>query len=76
MLFSSDDFKIKNLPQEAIVDKLYSSILGREGEWDGKNYWLRRLRRGDGIQMIVDDFVGSTEYRQKAQTATRPPRDT
>lgn len=68
MLFSSDDFRAMNLSSEAIVDKLYSSILGREGEWDGKNYFLRRLRRGDPMQTIVDDFVKNTEYRQKAQT--------
>lgn len=75
MLFTSDDFKVKNLPQKVIVDKLYSSILEREGEWDGKDYFLRRLRRGDPMQMIVDDFVGSMEYRQKAQTSTVPPHD-
>ena len=75
MLFTSDDFRIRDLPQEAIVDKLYNSILRREGEWDGKNYFLRRLRRGDEMQTIVDDFIGSTEYRQKAQTGTIPPHD-
>ena len=79
MLFTSDNFKIMNLPQEAIVEKLYSSILGREGEWDGNKYWLQRLRRGDAMQAIVDDFVGSSEYRQKAQTGTTsitvPPHD-
>ena len=74
MLFTSDDFRIWDLPQEAIVDKLYISILGREGGWDGKNYFLRRLRRGDEIQTIVEEFIGSTEYRQKAQTGTVPPQ--
>ena len=69
MLFSSNE--IKNLPPDVIVDKLYSSILGREGEWDGKNYFIRRLTRGDAMHTIVDDFVGSTEYKQqKAQTGT------
>ena len=59
------------------MDKLYSSILGREGEWDGNKYWLQRLRRGDAMRAIVDDFVGSSEYRQKAQTGaiTMPPHD-
>ena len=73
ILFSSDE--IKNLSREVIVDKLYSSILEREGEWDGKNYFLRRLDRGDAMQTIVEDFVGSTEYRQKAQTGIVPPYD-
>jgi Domain of unknown function (DUF4214) len=74
MLFTSDDFKVMNLSSEAIVDKLYSSILSREGEWDGKNYFLRRLRRGDAMKTIVNIFVGSMEYRQKAQTDTVPPQ--
>jgi Domain of unknown function (DUF4214) len=75
MLFTSDDFKVMKLSSEATVDKLYSSILGREGEWIGKNYFLRRLRRGDAMQTIVDDFVESKEYRQKAQTGAVPPHD-
>ena len=75
MLFTSDDFRAMNLSSEAIVDKLYSSILGREGEWDGRNYFLRRLRRGDAIKTIVDDFLGSTEYRKKLQTVNVPPHD-
>ena len=75
MLFTSDNFKAKNLPPEDIVDKLYTSILERGAEWDGKNYFLRRIERGDAVQTIVDDFVGSIEYRQKAQTGTVPPHD-
>ena len=75
MLFNSDDFRVMNLPPAAIVDKLYTSILGREGEWDGKNYFLRRIRHGDAMQTVVDDFVGSPEYRLKAQMGTVPPHD-
>jgi hypothetical protein len=71
--FTSDEFMAHNLSQEVIVDKLYGSILGREGEGDGKNYWLCRLRRGDAIQSIVNGFVGSAEYRQKAQDGVVPP---
>ena len=73
MLFTSDDFMIRNLPHEVIVDKFYSSILGREGQWDGKNYLLERLGRGDAMQTIVDGFVGSVEYRQRAHTGAVPP---
>jgi hypothetical protein len=71
--FTSDEFKAKNFPQEVVVDKLYHSILGREGRGDGKNYWLDRLRRGDTTQMIVNDFVGSAEYRQKVGEGVVPP---
>ena len=72
--FTSDEFKAKNFefPQEAIVDKLYRSILGREGRWDGKNYWIDRLRHGDTVQTIVSDCIESVEYRQKAQAGIVP----
>ena len=71
--FTSDEFEAKNLPQEVVVDKLYRSILGREGGWDGKNYWIYRLRHGDAIQTIVSDCIESAEYRQKAQAGIVPP---
>lgn len=46
----------KNLSQEVIVDKIYRSILGREGEDDEKNYWLRH---GDAlIQIVVKGIAG------------------
>ena len=73
--FASDEFKAKNFehPQEVIVDKLYRSILGREGGWDGKNYWIDRLRQGDTVQTIVSDCMESMEYKQKAQAGVVPP---
>ena len=71
--FTCDEFKAKNLPQEVVVDKLYRSILGREGGWDGKSYWVDRLERGDAVQAIVSDFVGSVEYGRKAQEGSVPP---
>ena len=75
--FATDEYKAKILnfkfPQEVIVDKLYRSILGREGGWDGKNYWIDRLRHGDTVQTIVSDFIESVEYRKKAQAGNVPP---
>ena len=72
--FTSDEFKAKNFmfPQDVVVDKLYRSILGREGGWDGKKYWIDRLRHGDTVQTIVSDCIESVEYRQKAQSGSVP----
>ena len=70
---ASDPFRAKNFPQEVVVDILYRSILGREGGWDGKNYWINRLREGNPVQTIINDIVGSVEYRQKAQAGIVPP---
>ena len=73
--FTSDEFKAKNFEyyQEVIVDKLYRSILGREGGWDGKNYWIDRLRRGDTVQTIVSDCIECEEYKAKARAGIVPP---
>ena len=73
--FTSDEFKTKNLPQEVIVDKLYRSILGREGEDDEKNIQLDRLMGGLAIHIVVNDLVGSDEYRQNAQLGAVPSPD-
>jgi hypothetical protein len=70
--FNSDEFKAKNSPHEIIVDKLYRSILGREAEEEGKNYWLGRIGNGDAMQTIVNDFIGSDEFRQKVQDNSVP----
>jgi hypothetical protein len=70
--FTCNEFLAQNHSQEVVVDKLYSSILGREGRGDGRNYWLDRLGRGDGIEMIVNDFLRSAEYREKARHGVVP----
>jgi Domain of unknown function (DUF4214) len=72
-LFTSNEFKTKNLSLEAVVDKLYRSILGREGDTEEKNVWLRRLKKGDAIQTIIYELVSSPEYRQKAHENVVPP---
>lgn len=71
-LFTSNEFKAKNLPLEAVVDKLYRSILGREGNAVENNVLLRRLKTKD-IQTIIYEFVSSPEYRQRAQENLVPP---
>jgi hypothetical protein len=73
--FTSDEFQTKDLPQEVVVDKLYRSILGREGGDDEKNIQLDRLRGGLAIHIVVNDLVGSDEYRQKAQLRAVPVPD-
>jgi hypothetical protein len=71
--FISDGFQAENLPHEVIVDKLYRSILGREGGCDENLSCLERLGRGDAIQSIIKDFVAGAEYREKEQAGAVPP---
>ena len=70
--FTHDEFQTKNLPQEVIVEKLYRSILGREGGGDERTDQVARLRDGLSICVIINDLVGSDEYRQKAQLGAVP----
>ena len=73
--FTSNEFQSKNLPLEVVVDKLYRSILGREGRSDEKNIQLEQLRGGLAIHIAVNDLVGSDEYRQKAELKAVPSPD-
>ena len=75
LFFTSDEFQLKCLSHEDIVDKLYRSILGRECRGDEKTDQVDRLRDGLAIRVIINGLVGSDEYRQKAQLGAVPPPD-
>lgn len=71
-IFICDEFQAKNFPREDIVDKLYRSILGRESKGDERSDQVVRLRDGVSICTIINDLVGSEEYRRKAQLGAVP----
>jgi hypothetical protein len=73
--FTCDEFQAKHFPREDIVDKLYRSILGRECRGDERTDQVVRLRDGVSICTIINDLVGSDEYRQKAQLGAVPSPD-
>jgi hypothetical protein len=70
--FTSDEFKAKNHPPEAIVDRLHRSILGREAGPEGQKYWQGRLSSGDMMEDVIAGFLDGSEYRGKIQNATAP----
>ena len=70
--FISEEFHRRHFPHEIIVDKLYRSILGRECRGVEKTDQVVRLRNGIAINVIINDLVGSDEYRQKAQLGAVP----
>ena len=74
--FTSDRFQAKHFPHEVSVDKLYRSILGRECRGDERSHQVVRLRDGVSICTIINDLVGSEEYKQKAQLGAVPLPDT
>lgn len=70
--FVSDGFRAKNHSLDAIVDRLYRSILGREAEVEEKNHWLSRLKQADVMRIVIDQFIASPEYRHKARIGAVP----
>lgn len=74
--FNSEEFQRKRLPHEDIVDKLYRSILGRECRGEERNDQVFRLRNGIEISVIIDDLVGSDEYRRRVQLGAAPSPNT
>ena len=75
-IFTTNEFQAKQFPHEAIVDKFYRSILSRECRGEERTDQVVRLRDGVTICTVVNDLVGSVEYREKAQLGAVPPRDT
>jgi len=70
--FVSDEFLGKNYSLDAMVHRLYRSILGREPEIEEKNHWLDRLKQADVMHIIIDQFIASPEYRYKARIGAAP----
>ncbi|MDC8803651.1 Ig-like domain-containing protein [Halomonas pacifica] len=48
---------------DAVLDTLYQSLLGREGDAEGHAYWADRLASGVAVEEVVASFVGSEEMR-------------
>lgn len=55
---------IKN-SNEAAIQNLYQSVLGRTGETAGVNFWLDKLNSGQSIDSIQEAFYSSDEYQKK-----------
>ena len=46
----------------ARVDELYTDVLGRPADPDGRAYWVGRIRAGLSLQQLGVNFYGSAEY--------------
>ena len=54
----------------AMVDRLYSEVLGRSGEVAGRNYWLGRMVAGLRFEDVAVQFYGSAEYYAASGSAS------
>lgn len=58
----SGEFASKNLSNEAIVERMYNSMLDRPSDAGGKADWVGRLNNGMSISAIINGFSGSEEF--------------
>lgn len=59
---ASPEFKNKNLSNDEIVEKMYKSMMGRESDASGKEYWVSRLDTGMTVDAVINGFLGSPEF--------------
>ena len=60
--FFSDEFINSNLTNEAYIQRLYQTFLGRDPEPAGYNYWLTRMADGATRREVFYGFSGSAEF--------------
>lgn len=59
---TGEEFVNRKLSDEQLVDTLYLTFFDRDGEENGKQYWLGRLKAGASHNEIIDGFIDSTEW--------------
>ncbi len=62
--FESDELKRKKLSDKEFVEKAYRTILGREPDRSGYEYWLNKLNEGVSKEIIIYEFAFSEEFAQ------------
>ena len=60
---TSEEFRNKNLSNEAYIKVLYRTFMGREYDQPGLNYWLGELNRGCSREDILHRFANCQEFR-------------
>ncbi|MBP5528592.1 MAG: DUF4214 domain-containing protein [Lachnospiraceae bacterium] len=58
----SDEFIALGLDDSAYLDTLYRSLMDREVDPVGKEYWMERLANGASREEVFKDFAGSEEF--------------
>ncbi len=60
--FKSPEFQSKNISDKEFVRKAYKTILGREPDSKGEEYWLNELKSGKTRDLILYKFIFSKEF--------------
>ncbi|MBO7449380.1 MAG: DUF4214 domain-containing protein [Clostridiales bacterium] len=67
--FISKEMNDYNLSNEEFINRLYLTFMDREGEADGKNYWIGVLNGGATRESVVYGFSRSPEFAERCITA-------
>ncbi|MDE7366431.1 MAG: DUF4214 domain-containing protein, partial [Lachnospiraceae bacterium] len=60
---TSEEFRNKNLSNEAYIRVLYRTFMGRECDQAGLNYWLGELNRGCSREDVLHRFARCQEFK-------------
>ncbi|MBR2067515.1 MAG: DUF4214 domain-containing protein, partial [Solobacterium sp.] len=60
--FLSNEFKNAGLSNAEIVRRCYRTMLDREADTSGFNYWVSKLNNDGLVEEVLAGFVGSTEF--------------
>lgn len=58
----SDEFKLRNLSNDAFLDVLYKTFFNRAGDAAGKSYWISEMQSGKSREFVLSQFVNSKEF--------------
>ena len=61
--FFSDEFKNKNLSEDAYVNVLYRTMFDRDADEGGKSNWMKSLRNGMSREFVYHGFAESDEFQ-------------
>jgi len=67
--FDSPEFKSFNLSDEEFLNRVYETIMDREPDKEGFDYWLKRLKSKEVSRSeVVDMFVDAPEFKKLAES--------
>ena len=62
--YQSPEFIGRKLTNEEFVRTLYNSILGREPEQGGLDFWVNELKNGQSRDWVISCFLESDEFKE------------
>ena len=65
----SNESKNKAADNDEYVEMLYRTILGRDSEAEGKNYWVNKLDYSITREKALNGFMNSNEFNKKCASA-------